>query len=90
MITIPLSSQEAKAHRLAGDAQDSDVESVIYLMLTVRGVNESDANAAARSFANAALNARRKIREATAYEIVVQDEVQDEVPATQSSQKEVL
>lgn len=73
MITVRLTSQEAAAYELAGNATDDDVESAICWTLFSKGVMEPQASKSARELKPAALSAREKIREATAYEIEVSD-----------------
>jgi hypothetical protein len=65
----------AKPILTSGDASDGEVEGVLQLVLTARGVGDSEALKTAARFAQAALSARQKIAEATRYEIVITDGV---------------
>jgi hypothetical protein len=73
MIIVELTSVEAFALKRAGDAADREIESLLLLSMTAHGVELAVAVANAKEMAQAALSARRKIAEATRYEIKVVD-----------------
>jgi hypothetical protein len=74
MIEVRLSRVEAESHKLAGDAPEGEIGGIIYLVLTARGMNSSDAQHAADVFTQKAKDARRKIHEARRYKIVIENE----------------
>lgn len=69
MITIELTALENEALQMAGTASDAEVEGMIRLHLMLKGA--ADADEMAKQLAEAALSARRKIADATRYEIKV-------------------
>jgi hypothetical protein len=71
LIRVELLPEEAQGYQVAGNAMDSDVPGVIFLVLCAGGMDEASANYLSSRLASAALVARRKIRDATRFEIVV-------------------
>ncbi len=71
MIVVELTPEEAQGYRLAGNAPDSEIPGVLFIVLTTASMNEESALYLSTRLATAALSARNKIKEATRFEIRV-------------------
>lgn len=78
MITVELTQTEARGLELAGTATGENIAVQIELILAVGGMSGKNAKFMADKLAAGALSARKKIREATRYEIRVVDKEETE------------
>ena len=70
-IVVELSALENQGYSLAGTAPDDNVRAQIEIVLTAAGMEAPTAEFMAQKLSAAALLARAKIKEATAFEIKV-------------------